>query len=99
MSFFSSFAYYFERLIAVVRCLSKLNDYTACFSIDLRYRPNLLSPFVLVFLVDANSIYPHDPFNKAILKMCQRHVKVNPDGQFTVVYIDRLLVILRSPYV
>jgi hypothetical protein len=66
---FSSLAYIDEGLIAIVCALPKPNNYATSSSIDFRHRLNLLFLFVFVFLVDANSIYPYDTFNKAISKV------------------------------
>jgi hypothetical protein len=66
---FGSLAYIDERLIATICPLPKPNNYATSFSIDLRHRLNLLSFFIIASLVDANSIYPYDTFNKAISKM------------------------------
>lgn len=62
-------AYCFERLIAVVGCFFKPNNYAICFSVDFRHGLNLPSLFVIVFLVDTDSIYLNNAFKNTISKV------------------------------
>jgi len=64
----SSKTYFFKRPIAAVFRPSQPNNHTARFAIYFGHVPNLLSLLPVVSLVDADSIYPYDPFDESIPK-------------------------------
>ena len=61
-------AYLFDCEIAIVCRLSKPDNYSVCLTIDLCYKLNLVFFLLIIFLVNANGIYPYDSFNRAMSK-------------------------------
>ena len=63
------FAERFECSVGVIRCFSKPDNDTIGAGIYLGYELNLLFFLFVVFLVDADGIYPQDAVEEAISEM------------------------------
>lgn len=92
-----SAAYRLERLMVMGSGFPEPDKYSARFAIDLRHRPNLLSALIVVFLVNANSIYPYDSSNEAISKTYECRVEVFCNRQATFAYRDRIGLVFAAP--
>lgn len=56
------------RLMAIHRHLFKPNNYTAGSGIYFRHKPDLAIPLFYIGLINADSIDPYDPWERAISK-------------------------------